>query len=80
MNKLVKVKAYLWSQLSDEIRKPITDHNPSFIEVRKAIEPIVSMVEMAYGLQYKQENHTTALQFIDALLEIIKTQANFARE
>jgi hypothetical protein len=79
MNKLVKVKAYLRSQLSDELCKPITDHK-SFIEVRESVELIVSMVEMAYGLSYKSEDHTTALQLIDAQLEKINSQANFARE
>ena len=38
------------------------------------------MVEMAYGLQYKYDDHTTAINFIDAQLEKIKSQAVFARE
>ncbi len=59
--------------------KLITDHK-SFIEVRESIELIFSMVEMAYGLPYKSEDHTTALQLIDAQLEKINSQANFARK
>jgi hypothetical protein len=38
------------------------------------------MVEMAYGLPYKYEDHTTALQLMNALLEKINSQANFAWE
>ena len=38
------------------------------------------MVEMAYGLQYKHDDHTTAIQFINAQLEMINSQAVFARE
>ena len=38
------------------------------------------MVEMAFGLPYKDEDHTTAVQFIDAQLEKINSQAVFARE
>ena len=38
------------------------------------------MVEMAFGLPYKQDDHTTAIQFIDAQWEKINLQAVFARE
>ena len=38
------------------------------------------MVEMAHGLQYKEEDHTTAIQFINAQLEKINSQAVFGRE
>ena len=38
------------------------------------------MVERAYGLPYKDEDHTTAIKFIDAQLEKINSQAVFARE
>ena len=38
------------------------------------------MVEMAHGLPYKHEDHTTAIKFIDAQLEKINSQAVFARE
>ena len=44
------------------------------------IELIISMVEMAHGLPYKDEDHTTAIQFIDAQLERINSQAAFGRE
>ena len=53
MNKLAKVKSTLQLQLSDELCKPITDHK-SFVEIRDTSELLVSIVEMAYGLQYKQ--------------------------
>ena len=66
-------------QISDILRKSITDHK-AFIEVSEAIELLVSMVEMAYGLQYKYEDHITALQLINAQWEKINSQANFARE
>ena len=79
MNKLYKTKSTLRSQLSDEICKPITDHK-SFVEIRDGIELLISMVEMAFGLPYKQDDHTTAMQFIDAQLERINSQAVFARE
>ena len=55
------------------------DHR-SYIEVRDSIELIVSMVEMTHGLQYKYEDHTTAIMFIDAQLEKINPHASFARE
>ena len=38
------------------------------------------MVEMAYGLPYTHDDHTTAINFIDAQLEKINLQAVFARE
>ena len=38
------------------------------------------MVEMAHGLPYKEEDNTTAIQFIDAQLEKINSQAVFGRE
>ncbi len=79
MNKLVKVKSHLQTQLSEELCKLITDHK-SYIEVVDSIELLVSMVEMTYGLQYKYEDHTTASMFIDAQLENVNSHASFARE
>ena len=79
MNKLYKIKSTLRSQLSGEICKPITDHK-SFVEVRDNIELLISMVELAYGLPYKEDDHTTAIQFINAQLEKINSQAVFGRE
>ena len=38
------------------------------------------MIEMAYGLSYKEDDQTTAIMFIDAHLEKINSQAVFARE
>ena len=38
------------------------------------------MVEMAFGLPYKHEDHTTAIQFIYAQLETFNLQAVFAQE
>ena len=38
------------------------------------------MVEMANGLPYKDEDHTTAIQFIDAQLERINSQTVFGRD
>ena len=38
------------------------------------------MVEMAYGLQYKEDDHTTAIQFIDGQLETINSQAVYGQE
>ena len=35
---------------------------------------------MAYFLPYKEDDHTTAIQFIDAQLEKINSQAIFGRE
>ena len=77
MNK--KVKSTFRSQLSDELCKPITDHK-SFIEIQDTTKLLVSMVEMAFGLPYKHEDHTTAINLIDAQLEQIDSQVTFARE
>ena len=44
------------------------------------VEILVSMIEMAYGLSYKEDNHTTAIMFINAQSEKINSQAVFARE
>ena len=52
----------------------------SFIEIRDTIELLVSMVKMAYGLQYKHEDHTTAINLIDEQLEKINSQVPLARE
>ena len=79
MNKLYKIKSTLRSQLNEELCKPITDHK-TFVDVRGNIELLISMVEMAHGLPYKEEDHTTAIQFIDAQLEKINSQAVFGRE
>ena len=79
MNKLYKVKSTLRSQLNEELCKPITDHK-TFVDVWDNIELLISMVEMAHGLPYKDEDHTTAIQFIDVQLERINSQAVFGRE
>ena len=56
-----------------------TDHK-SFAEIRDSIELLISMVEMAYGLPYKHDGHTTAIQFIDARLGRIWPRARQARD
>ena len=66
-------------QLTGELCKPITDHK-SFVENQDSIEILVSMIGMAYGLSYKEDDHTTANMFINAQLEKINSQAVFARE
>ena len=58
MNKLYKIKSTLRSQLYEELCKLINDHK-SFVEARDNIEILISMVEMAHGLPYKDEDHTT---------------------
>ena len=74
MNKVYKIKSTLRSQLNTEFCKPITDHK-SFVEIQDNIELLVSMVEMAYGLPYKHDNHTTATNLIiNAQLENINAR------
>ena len=79
VNKLGKIKSTLRLQLTGELCKPITDHK-SFVESRDSIEILVGMIEMAHGLSYKEDDHTTAIMFIDAKVEKINSQAVFARE
>ena len=79
MNKLAKVKSHHQTQLSEELCKPMTDHK-SNTEVQDSIELLVSAIEITYGQQYKYEDHTTAILFIDAQLEKINAHASFARE
>ena len=62
MNKLYKIKSTVRSKLNEELCKPITDHK-TYVDVRDNIELLISMVEMAHGLPYKEEDHTTAVQF-----------------
>ncbi len=70
MNKLAKVKSNLQAQLSEELCKPMTDHKSHIEpEVRDSIELLVSVIELTYCLQYKYEDHTTAILFIGAQLE-----------
>ncbi len=78
-NLLAKVKSSLRSQLSNEITKPIYN-NATFIEARNNIETLVSMVEMAYGLPYKNEDSTLAINLGDAQLEQNLSQSPFARD
>ncbi len=52
----------------------------SAIEIRYAIELIINMLEMAYGLPYKHDNHTIAVNFIDAQWERITSQSNPGRK
>jgi hypothetical protein len=73
------MKSHLRTQLSEEICKPMTDHK-SFIEIRYSMELLVSMVEMTDDLQYKHEDHTTAIMFVDAQLEKINSLASFPKE
>jgi hypothetical protein len=73
------MKSKLQLQLSDELSRAIIDHI-LFFEVRDAIDLLVSMIEMAYGLPYKHDNHTTAINLIDAHLEKSNSQTTFARE
>ena len=76
MNKLGKIKSTL---RSGELCKPITDHKSS-VENRNIIKILVSMIELAYCLSYKEDDHTTAIMFIDAQLEKFNSQAVFGRE
>jgi hypothetical protein len=78
-NRLSKVKSGLHSQLSEEISKPIYN-NATSIEIRNNIEILVSMVEMAYGLPYKHEDSTVAINIVNAQLELDLSQAPFAKE
>jgi hypothetical protein len=52
----------------------------SYIEVRDFIELLVSMIKMTYCLQYKYQDHTTAILFSGVQLEKINAHASFARE
>jgi hypothetical protein len=38
------------------------------------------MVEMAYGLPYKHEDSTIAINLVDAQLELDLSQSHFAKE
>ena len=78
-NRLSKVKSGLRTQLSEEISKPIYN-NSTFIEDRNNIEILTSMVEMAYGLPYKHEDSTVAINIVDAQLELDLSQAPFAKD
>ncbi len=73
------MKSSLRSQLSNEITKPIYN-NTTFIEARNNIETLVSMVEMAYGLPFKHEDSTVAINLVDAQLEQDLSQSPFARD
>ncbi len=73
------MKSGLFSQLSDEITKPIYN-NATFIEAHNNIETLVSMVEMACGLPYKHEDTTVAINLVDARLEQDLSQSQFARD
>jgi hypothetical protein len=53
--------------------------NP-FVEIRDAVELLVGMVAIAYGLPYKHEDHTTAIILIDAQLKNMNSKAIFAKE
>ncbi len=68
----------LHSQLPDEITKPMYN-NTTFIEAHNNIETLVSMVEMAYGLPYKHEDSTVAINLVDTQLEQDLSQLPFAR-
>ncbi len=61
------------AQLVVEIGKPICNHK-TFIDLRDAIDLLVSMIEMAYGLPYKHEDTTTAINLVDAQLELNSLQ------
>ena len=78
-NRLSKVKSGLRSKLSEEIAKPIYN-NATFIEIRNNVEILVSMVEMAYGLPYRHEDSTVAINIVDAQLELDLSQSPFAKE
>ncbi len=58
------MKSSLLSQLSDEKTKPMYN-NTTFIEACNNIETLVSLVEMAYGLPYKHEDSTVAVNLVD---------------
>jgi hypothetical protein len=53
--------------LSEKIGKP-TYNNATFVDERNNIEIYVSVVEMAYGLPYKHEDSTVAIDLVDAPL------------
>ncbi len=78
-NILAKVKAGLWLQLSAEIAKSIYS-NATFVDAWNSIEILFSMVETAYGLPYKYEDFTVAINLDDAQLEQDLAQTPLARE
>ena len=78
-DRLAKVKQSLSSQLFEEIAKPIYN-STTFIEARNNIETLVSMVEMAYGLPYKLEDSTVAINLVKAQMEQDLSQLQFVRE
>jgi hypothetical protein len=79
MSKLAKVKLYFQLRLADDFCKPITDHK-YFLVILDAIKHLISMVEMVCCLPYKYEDHTPAINLIDAQLEKINSWVIFARE
>ncbi len=73
------MKSSRCSQLSDEFTKPIYK-NTTFIEAHNNIETLVSMIELAYGLSYKHEDSTVAINLVDAQLKQDLSQSLFARD
>jgi hypothetical protein len=61
------VKSGPQSQLSEEISNPVYN-NATFIDARNNIEILVSMVQMAYGLPYrdKHEDFTVSINLVHA--------------
>jgi hypothetical protein len=78
-NKLAKVKSKLQSQLSYELCKPNTNHK-HLIEFRDAIKLLLSIIEMEFGLPYKHDDDTKAINLIDKQLGKIHSQVTIARE
>ena len=78
-NRLSKVKSGLRSQLAEVISKSIYN-TATFIESQNNIETLVSMIELAFGLPYKHEDSTVAINIVDAQLELDLSQSPFAKE
>jgi hypothetical protein len=72
-NRLARVTSSLRSQLSDEITKP-TYNNATLLK------HATTLIEMAYGLPYKHEDSTVAINLVDAQLEQDLSQSPFARD
>ncbi len=60
-------------------RFSVADHE-LFIEIRDFIKLLGSVIDMAFGLQFKHDYHTTAINRINAQLEEINLQVTFASE
>ncbi len=68
-NKLIRERSKLRLSLNNDLAKPVRTHK-QIITTRKMIETTLGMIEDAFGLPFQTGDSITAINFVDAQIEV----------